>query len=298
MASNFGSKTSDSTNFQEEISKMLYGFGDSSSPNPETVLLIESVVLKQQIALLDDAHRVSIERGKNKICNYELIYLLHKNKNVLKLKRLHDFQVSQDEFEKVHVLSQLEQLISEGGIYCETECEVNSRQRTHIKIIKKLGGIKEVQKINHDYLGHLRKVRAKNATDTMPAGEYKPFQEARCISFRTNTAYEDGLAKFKRWVDPDNKFVITDSGLEVMCFIAYETVADIVEAVLLTRKGRVIGHYCGYSSMQLDNGVSLRWAISVGEVNETLAKYFTPNYWLNSLFFKNMGLEYLAGQVV
>lgn len=295
MASN-KPETSDSTNFREEISKMMYGFGDSSSPDPETVLLIESIVLKQQRSVLQDAHEISVTRGANRISNYELIYLMGKNKNVLKLKRLYDFQLSQDEFEKIQALAKINFLISQGCLHTESIYEEEkTRQRSHIKVMEKLGAIKKVLKINHDYLGYLRKLRADTATHTMSAGEYKPFQEARCITFHTNPVYKDGLSKFKRWVDPDRKYKFTHSGLEVLCFIAHETVADIIEAVLLARKGNVIGQNCGFSTLELNNGVKLRWAINVTEVNLVLEKYFTPNYWLNSLFFKNMGLEYLTG---
>ncbi|KOB69588.1 Transcription initiation protein SPT3-like protein [Operophtera brumata] len=277
---------------------MMYGFGDSPNPNPETVLLIESIVLQQLRSLLKEAYQVSVERGKKNITNYELIYLMYTNRNVLKMKRLHDFQLAQDEIEEIDEFVLPEEFITdeEGDVIIETASNA-WRKRTHIDIIKELDKKGEVKNINYDYLGHLRKIRAKNLTDAMSSEEYEPFQEARRSSFRTSTGFKHRFSKLKEWVIPNREYKITNSALEVLSFIAYETVADIVDAVLLTRRSSSKGVHCFSSTLKLNNGVSVQWAIGVMEVHEALTNYFTPRVWLNGLFYKKMGLEYLSGLV-
>lgn len=296
MASNL---SSNSTNFQSEISKMMYGFGDSPNPNPETVLLIESIVLQQLRSLLKEAYQVSVERGKKNISNYELIYLMYINRNVLKMKRLHDYQLAQDEIEEINEFVLPEEFITdeEGDIVIETACSAKWGKRTHIDVIQELDKKGEVKNINYDYLGHLRKIRAKNLTDAMSSKQYEPFQEARCSSFRTSSASKQRFSKLKEWLNPNEELKITNSALEVLSFVAYETIADIVDAVLLTRRSSSKGPHCFSSTLQLNNGVSVQWAISVMEVHQALTDYFTPRVWLNGLFYKKMGLEYLSSLV-
>lgn len=272
----------DATNFQSEISKMMYGFGDCPNPNPDTVLLIDSIVLQQLRSLLKEASQISIDRGKDNISNYELIYIIHSNKNVLKLKRLHDFQLAREQIEKV---TGIEEFLNDEGDIIEQESRKKTK-RTHIEIIQELDTAGQVKNFNYDYLGHLRKIRAKNVTDAMSPDQYEPFQEARCASFHSSI---DGFSKFEQWVNPKKEYKILDSGLEVLSFIAYETVADIVDAVLLVRQKSSTGQ----RSLQLGNGVSIQWPMGLMEVHEALTDYFTPRVWLNNAFYKKMGLEYL-----
>lgn len=63
--------------YYNEISMMMYGFGDSHEPNPETVRLVESTVLSQLRMIVNEALKywdgVSL-KGEN------LIFLLRHNK--------------------------------------------------------------------------------------------------------------------------------------------------------------------------------------------------------------------------
>ncbi|KPI98852.1 Transcription initiation protein SPT3-like [Papilio xuthus] len=89
---------SEVTNFQKEISNMMHGLGDNPNPNAATVVLVESIVLNQLRSMLQEAFNLSMNRGAKVITNYEIIYLMRKNK--LKMKRLYDYQKKLDHIDK------------------------------------------------------------------------------------------------------------------------------------------------------------------------------------------------------
>nr|CAH7752159.1 unnamed protein product [Callosobruchus chinensis] len=47
--------------YYSEISQMMFGFGDSHSPNPDTVRLVESILLQQLRTLVQEALNIVTE---------------------------------------------------------------------------------------------------------------------------------------------------------------------------------------------------------------------------------------------
>lgn len=295
--------TDEVTNFQKEISNMMHGFGDNPNPNAATVVLVESVVLQQLRSMLQEASNHSNMRGGKSITNYDIIYLLRKNK--LKMKRLHDYQVKLDQIEKSRQVATTESIMP--GIILDDEKDPSiKKRRTHIDIIKEFDETDEVCQIKFDAIDYLRKVRAAKITESMSFEKYEAYHKARCSSFRSGYGLGKGFVKLEKWLNPTKTLKISLSALEVLCFLAYETVAEIVDAVFFIRQDARKkngdpfskfegGHFC--NPVSLNNAVYIKSgyegvpAITVAEVREVLRRYFNPKVGMNGLFYRNMSLD-------
>ncbi|CAG5047754.1 unnamed protein product [Parnassius apollo] len=295
--------TGEVTNFQKEISNMMHGFGDNPNPNAATVVLVESIVLQQLRLMLQEALNYSNMRGAKVISNYEIIYLMRKN--ILKLKRLHDYQLKLDQIDKSRQVATTEALIP--GIILDDEKDPSmKKRRTHIDIIKEFDEADEVSQIKFDAIDYLRKVRAAKITESMSFEKYEAYHKARCASFRSGYGIGKGFVKLEKWLNPTKELKITLSALEVLCFLAYETVAEIVDAVFFIRQDTRKkngdpfskfegGHFC--NPVSLNNAVYIKSgyegvpAITVAEVREVLRRYFNPRTGMNGLFYRNMCMD-------
>lgn len=301
--------TGEVTNFQKEISNMMHGFGDNPNPNAATVVLVEFIVHQQLKTMIQEAFQYSILRGSKFITNFDLIYQMRKN--ILKLRRLYDYQIKLDMIDKkcsLNVSSSNEHnnpLIS--GIILEDGSDPTvKKRRTHIDCIKEIDEWDEVSSIKFDAIDHLRKVRAAKITESMSFEKYEAYHKARCASFRSGYGLGKGFVKLERWINPTKEFKLSNSALEILCFIAYETVAEIVDGVFLVRQdGKKRsgdpfskfegGYFC--NPVSLNNAVYIKSgyegvpAITVAEVREVLRRYFAPKTGMNGLFYRNMGMD-------
>ncbi|XP_028168639.1 transcription initiation protein SPT3 homolog [Ostrinia furnacalis] len=285
-------------NFQKEISNMMHGFGDNPNPNAATVLLVENIVLQQLRAMLQEALNYSFMRGGKNISNYDLIYLVRKN--TLKLKRLHDYQIKLDKIDKNRAAADpgISNLILD-------EAKDSKKRRTHIDVIKELDEADEVEEIKFDAIDYLRKVRADKITESMSFEKYEAYHKARCKSFRSNHVSKS-FNKLEVWVNPTRELKISIPALEVLSFLAYETVAEIVDGVFFIRQDAKKksgdpfskfegGYFC--NPVSLNNAVYIKSgyegvpAITVAEVREVLRRYFSPGLGMNGLFSRNIHNE-------
>lgn len=300
--------TGEPANFQKEISNMMHGFGDNPNPNAATVVLMENIVLQQLRSMIQEAAEVATLRGQKIISNYEIIYLMRRNK--IKLKRLHDYQAKLDHIDKrqVGLGGPTDPLVVQGLMLDdEKEPILKKTKRNHISIIRELDTADEVSLITFDSIDYLRKVRAAKITETMSFDKYEAYHKARCSSFRTgHSNIAKSYSKLELWINPSKEYKFTQSALEVLSFIAYETVAEIIDAVFLIRQDAKKrngdpfskfegGHFCNPAS--LTNAVYIKSgyegvpAITVADVREVLRRYFTPRTGMNGLFFRNMSME-------
>lgn len=293
---------SEVTNFQKEISNIMHGLGDNPNPNAATVVLVESIVLNQLRSMLQEAYNISLNRGAKEISNYDIIYLMRKNK--LKMKRLYDYQKKLDHIDKTRQGAS-DTILS--GIILDNEKEpILKRKRTHIDCIKEFDETDEVSQIKFDAIDYFRKIRAAKITESMSFDKYEAYHKARCSSFRSGYAVGKGFGKLEKWLNPNKELKITLSALEVLCFLAYETVAEIVDAVFLIRQDAKKkigdpfskfdgGHFC--NPVSLNNAVYIKSGyegvspITVPEVREVLRRYFNPITGMNGLFYRNMSLD-------
>ncbi|XP_075983662.1 transcription initiation protein Spt3 [Anticarsia gemmatalis] len=300
--------TGEVTNFQKEISNMMHGFGDNPNPNAATVVLVEFIVHQQLKTMIQEAYQCSILRGSKAITNFDVIFQLRKN--VLKLKRLHDYQIKLDMIEKrtsqLNISTPTSEPIMSGIILEEGKDPVVKKRRTHIDCIREIDEWDEVSSLKYDAIDYLRKIRAAKITESMSFEKYEAYHKARCASFRSGYGLGKGFIKLERWINPTKEFKLTNAALEVLCFVAYETVAEIVEAVFLIRQDAKKksgdpfskfegGYFC--NPVSLNNAVYIKSgyegvsAITVAEVREVLRRYFSPRTGMNGLFYRNMGMD-------
>lgn len=69
--------------FQKDLQHMMYGFGDDPNPLPETVALVEDIVVEYVTDLVHKAQNVASKRGK--LLTEDFLYLIRKD--VRKLHR-------------------------------------------------------------------------------------------------------------------------------------------------------------------------------------------------------------------
>ncbi|CAG9791519.1 unnamed protein product [Diatraea saccharalis] len=293
--------SSEVTNFQKEISNMMHGFGDNPNPNAATVVLVENIVLQQVRSMLQEAYNYSNMRGGKAITNYDIIYLMRKN--TLKLKRLYEYQLKLEKIDNNRATVSGPDPMMSGILIEDEKAPTIKKKRTHIDVIKELDETDEVSEIKFDVIDYLRKVRAAKITESMTFEKYEAYHKARCSSFRSGASFTKSFHKLEKWINPNKDLKITNPALEVLCFLAYETVAEIVEAVFLIRQDAKKksgdpfskfegGYFC--NPVSLNNAVYIKSgyegvpAITVAEVREALRRYFNPRVGMNGLFYRNM----------
>lgn len=302
--------TGEVTNFQKEISNMMHGFGDNPNPNAATVVLVEFIVHQQLKTMIQEAFQCSVLRGSKAITNFDIIYQMRKN--VLKLRRLYEYQLKLDMIEKKCQLAiptsanEHNNALISGIILEDGSDPAVKKRRTHIDCIREIDEFDEVSAIKYDTIDHLRKVRAAKITESMTFEKYEAYHKARCSSFRSSYGLGKGYVKLERWINPTKEFKLVNSALEVLCFVAYEIVAELVDAVFLIRQDAKKkagdpfskfegGHFC--NPVSLSNAVYIKSgyegvpAITVAEVREVLRRYFCPTIGMNGLFYRNMGMD-------
>ncbi|KAH7678638.1 transcription initiation factor TFIID subunit 13 protein [Dioscorea alata] len=62
--------------FQKDLQHMMYGFGDDPNPLPETVALVEDIVVEYITDLVHKAQDVATKRGK--LLTEDFLYLIRK----------------------------------------------------------------------------------------------------------------------------------------------------------------------------------------------------------------------------
>ncbi|KOB74523.1 Transcription initiation protein SPT3-like protein [Operophtera brumata] len=294
MSSLNASSDAVSTNFQKEISDMMHGFGDNPNPNPSTVVLVERIVLRQMRSLLYQAYLVAEARGSSTITNYEVIFVMRRN--MLKLKQLCDYQLSLDALDK----GIMNASFTEDELILELESKSKPRQRrNHIQIIEELDEINEIKHIKVNPLLEERKLRAVKLAETIPLEMYEAFHKAKCSSFRSGASQKKTYAKLEQWVNPQKELQITNLAMEVVGFIAYETVFELVDSVFKVRQDagknhdKLLSKLNGASQniVHMKPGLAGCSPITEAEIREVVRRYFMPGGGMNGLFSRNMSQE-------
>lgn len=294
MASFIAFADAGSTNFQKEISDMMHGFGDNPNPNPSTVVLVENIVLQQLRSLLYQAYLVAETRGSNSITNYEVIFIMRRN--IPKLKQLHDYQLSLDALDKGLTNASF----SEDELILEFESKSKPRQRrNHIQIIEELDEVNEIKHMKVNPLLEERKLRVVKIAERIPPEMYEAFHKARCSSFRSGASHKKTYAKLEQWINPQKELQITNLAMEIVGFIAYETVFELVDSVFKVRQDvskkhdKLLSKLDGASQNAgyMKSGLAGCPPITEAEVREVVRRYFMPGGGMNGLFSRNMSQE-------
>ncbi|XP_018480619.1 transcription initiation factor TFIID subunit 13 [Raphanus sativus] len=82
--------------FQKELQHMMYGFGDEPNPLPETVALVEDIVVEYVTDLTHKAQEIGTKRGRLLVDDF--LYLIRKD--LPKLNRCRELLAMQEELKQ------------------------------------------------------------------------------------------------------------------------------------------------------------------------------------------------------
>ncbi|KAL3284853.1 hypothetical protein HHI36_018992 [Cryptolaemus montrouzieri] len=269
--------------FTNEISRMMFGFGDSHVPNPDTVQLVENITLEQLRTIVQEALKYSFD-GKT-LKGEELIFLMRHNK--LKMRRFVKYLYNK----KLKGIDPR----SIGEIDVDLEEKPKGYLMQFIEKIDETGEFTDLTEM--DEIKHERDLRADRISQALDEQQYLEFCRARSASFCSKHTMRN-LERLKTWIDPDPNSEITFrlEALEVLAYFAYQTVAEITDYALLVRKDAKWQHdplkqTCGsyysatmfncaqrFGAPSLDHSrvLSGQSPISVSEIKEVMRRVRSP----------------------
>lgn len=205
--------------FYNEISQMMFGFGDSHTPNPETVRLVESIVLNQLTTIVQEA--LNYSDGKN-LSGEELVFLMRHNKH--KMRRFVRYLINKQRKSAVQQI-QLE--------IVEVEEPEKTALLKFIEFLDETGEFTDLSEM--DEVKEERQLRADRISQALDQSKYLAFCKARCTSFTSKDTSHKSSEKLRLWVDPKKCINFKPDALDTLAYYAYQTVAEIVDYAQLVR---------------------------------------------------------------
>lgn len=231
-----GQTTATKNWYLSDIQQMMYGFGDVPKPQHDSAVLIEDIVRQQMTSLLWQAADVASTRNSRFIGLEELLFLIRKDK--VKLRRLIRYMDIKDQ-----------RTMALKGISDDGEEEAGSE--------KPAQPMKKRRKICYDFLSSIdatgelvalfgddgvddikreRMLRAELQTRYMDQKQYMEYCEAR----QSNFGRKYKTQRFKDWLLAGINMEVKPNqhAIELFCYFAYETVAQIVDMALLVKQDK------------------------------------------------------------
>ncbi|GAB5571570.1 transcription initiation protein SPT3 homolog isoform X3 [Prionailurus iriomotensis] len=233
--SSSGRSAGKSVSFAAELQSMMFSLGDARRPLHETAVLVEDVVHTQLINLLQQAAEVSQLRGARVISAEDLLFLMRKDKK--KLRRLLKYMFFRDYKSKIVKGIDEDDLLEDK---LSGSNNANKRQKIaqdFLNSIDQTGELlamfedDEVDEVKQE---RMELLRAERQTRIMDSAQYAEFCESRQLSFSKKAS------KFRDWLDCSSMEIKPNVvAMEILAYLAYETVAQLVDLALLVRQDMV-----------------------------------------------------------
>ncbi|XP_055427262.1 transcription initiation protein SPT3 homolog isoform X2 [Bubalus kerabau] len=213
--------------------KTRFSLGDARRPLHETAVLVEDVVHTQLINLLQQAAEVSQLRGARVISAEDLLFLMRKDKK--KLRRLLKYMFFRDYKSKIVKGIDEDDLLEDK---LSGSNNVNKRQKIAQDLLNSIDQTGELLAMFEDdeidEVKQERMERAERQTRVMDSAQYAEFCESRHLSFSKKGS------KFRDWLDCGSMEIKPNViAMEILAYLAYETVAQLVDLALLVRQDMV-----------------------------------------------------------
>ncbi|XP_077469774.1 transcription initiation protein SPT3 homolog isoform X3 [Stigmatopora argus] len=249
------------TSFIPEIQGMMFSLGDARRPLQETAALVEDIVHTQLITMLHQASEGATLRGSRVIAVEDILFLMRRDKR--KLSRLLKYLQFRDY--KSKLLKSLEDEDEGGqeqGSSGAAGGGVQRRQRLaqdHLLLLDHTGELLSlVERREMDPVKQERLERMERNSRSMDPSQYAEFCESRQLSFVKKAS------KFRDWLDCSNLELKPNSvAMEVLSYLAYETIAQIVDLSLLVKqemvaKTNTVAHVISASHIQYNSHVEVK----------------------------------------
>ncbi|XP_072355177.1 transcription initiation protein SPT3 homolog isoform X1 [Scyliorhinus torazame] len=224
-----GRGSAKSTSFVMELQTMMFAFGDARRSLPETAVLVEDIVHSQLINVLHQAADISQVRGARVIAAEDILFLMRKDKG--KLRRLLKYMNFRDFKSKIVKGVEDEDVIEAD----KSSSSINKRQKLYQEFLSSIDQTGELlgwlEEDDADEVKQERLERAERQTRMMDSSQYAEYSESRQLSFAKKST------KFKDWLDCSSMEVKPNPvALEIMAYLAQETVAQLVDLALLVKQ--------------------------------------------------------------
>ncbi|XP_060087256.1 transcription initiation protein SPT3 homolog isoform X2 [Heteronotia binoei] len=191
-----------STNFTPELQSMMFSLGDARRPLHESAVLVEDIVHTQLI-------------------------------NLKKLRRLLKYMFFRDYKSKIVKGIEEDDLLEDklGG----SSGNINKRQKIAQDFLISIDQTGELLSLFEDDevddVKQARMERAERQTRMMDSAQYTEFCESRQLSFSKKAS------KFRDWLDCSSMEIKPNAiAMEILAYLAYETVAQLVDLALLVKQ--------------------------------------------------------------
>ncbi|KAM5263554.1 transcription initiation protein SPT3 homolog isoform 3-T3 [Ctenodactylus gundi] len=223
-----GRSAGKAVSFAAELQSMLFSLGDARRPLHETAVLVEDVVHTQLINL--QAAEVSQLRGARVISAEDLLFLMRKDKK--KLRRLLRYMFLRDYKSKIIKGMDEDELLEEklsGSGSAHKRQKIDQDFLSSIDQTGELLAVLEDEEV--DEVKQERMERAERQTRIMDSAQYAEYCESRQLSFYKKAS------KFRDWLDCNSMEIKPSAvAMEIVAYLAYETVAQLVDLALLVRQ--------------------------------------------------------------
>ncbi|CAL8254676.1 unnamed protein product [Lota lota] len=229
--SSFKDRPLSRTSFIAEIQSMMFALGDARRPLYETAALVEDIVHTQLITMLQQACEGAVLRGSRVISAEDILFLMRRDKR--KLSRLLKYLQFRDYKSKLIKSLEEEEIPQETGGAAASNQRRQRLAQDFLMWMDQTGellSLADKQEVV-DPVKQERMERLERQTRTMDQSQYSEFCESRQLSFAKKAS------KFRDWLDCSNLEVKPNSiAMEILSYLAYETVAQIVDLSLLVKQ--------------------------------------------------------------
>ncbi|KAM3606943.1 uncharacterized protein V6R79_026186 [Siganus canaliculatus] len=220
------------TSFVPELQSMMFALGDARRPLHETAALVEDIVHTQLIALLHQACEGAALRGSRVISAEDILFLMRRDKG--KVARLLKYLQFRDY--KSKLLKSLEDEEAQAETGAAGVAGSNQRRQRlaqdFLVWMDQTGDLLSLaERQDVDPVKQERMERLERQTRNMDQTQYNEFCESRQLSFAKKAS------KFRDWLDCSSLELKPNSvAMEILSYLAYETVAQIVDLSLLVKQ--------------------------------------------------------------
>ncbi|TFK28915.1 TFIID domain-containing protein [Coprinopsis marcescibilis] len=242
------SSTTAQYKYNQEISQMMFVFGEVQDPNPDTVNLVEDIARSQLIELIVQARAVTTRRGARYLSAEDLIFLIRHDR--AKVNRLRTYLSWKD------VRKHAKDSGGDGGGGVEVEGldegpddkiggkaqKINFKLPWEIttiysEVLKHSGHQSDDEEDEDDIEAHEASIQrlkeADEATRQMTREEYQHYSDCRQASF----TYRKGK-RFREFLNlpPHLDLRANDDTVDIVGFLAFEMVRSLTIAGLAVKK--------------------------------------------------------------